>query len=173
QMESNPRGIPLAPFIENVGEYLQNNESAEITLKKFAETLSKYKFMENNTMQRKASLEGKVPEIKKTLAMVDFLISKQESGEVINTQFELHDTCYAKARVESADKVYLWLGANVMLEYSLTEAQALLKDKLATATKTLETTSEDVEFLREQVTTMEVNTARVYNWDVKQRQEER
>ncbi|CAJ0751835.1 14231_t:CDS:2, partial [Entrophospora sp. SA101] len=32
---------------------------------------------------------------------------------------------------------------------------------------------EDLEFLREQITTMEVNTARVYNWDVKKRRVEK
>ncbi|KAJ1954602.1 hypothetical protein IWQ62_005720 [Dispira parvispora] len=172
-METNPRGIPQAPFIDNVEAYLKQNESAEITLKKFAETLSKYRFMENNMLQRKHSLETKIPEIEKTLAMVEHLISKQGTGEPIHTRFELHDTCYAKARIDSTDQVYLWLGANVMLEYTLEEAHTLLKDKLATARSTLTTTTDDVEFLREQVTTMEVNTARVYNWDVKQRQQAR
>ncbi|KAJ1929198.1 hypothetical protein IWQ60_001367 [Tieghemiomyces parasiticus] len=182
-METNPRGIPKAPFVENVDEYLRNNESAEITLKKFAETLSKYRFMENNMMQRKASLESKIPEIEKTLTSVDFLISKKagthvgsdlaDSGKPIETQFELHDTCYARAEIQSADKVYLWLGANVMLEYTVEEAQTLLKEKLVTARTSQQHAAEDVEFLREQVTVMEVNTARVYNWDVKERQAQR
>jgi len=32
---------------------------------------------------------------------------------------------------------------------------------------------QDLEFLREQITVMEVNTARVYNWDVRRRRERR
>lgn len=56
-----------------------------------------------------------------------------------------------------------------MLEYPLLEAQALLTEKLTTARLTLEQVTEDLQFLREQITTMEVNMARVYNYDVKSR----
>jgi phage protein D len=51
----------------------------------------------------------------------------------------------------------------------LEEAEELLKSKLGTAKTSLNNAIEDLEFLRDQITTMEVNTARVYNWDVKQR----
>jgi len=54
-----------------------------------------------------------------------------------------------------------------MLLYPLQEAIDLLETKLAGAQKTLEETIEDLEWLREQVTVMEVNFARVHNWDVK------
>lgn len=67
-----------------------------------------------------------------------------------------------------------------MLEYSLEDAKALLKEKLEKGSLSMTEVSEDLSFLREQVreellhliikiTTMEVNTARVYNWDVKLR----
>ncbi|SAL97106.1 hypothetical protein [Absidia glauca] len=56
-----------------------------------------------------------------------------------------------------------------MLEYSFEEATDLLTSKLKTAKNSLKNTIEDLGFLRDQITTMEVNTARVYNWDVKQR----
>lgn len=56
-----------------------------------------------------------------------------------------------------------------MLEYPVEEAADLLSSKLEGALKTLKNTDEDLAYLRDQITTMEVNTARVYNWDVKQR----
>jgi len=56
-----------------------------------------------------------------------------------------------------------------MLSYTIPEATSLLSGKLAAAQQALKNTIEDLEFLREQVTVMEVNTARVYNWDVKRR----
>lgn len=56
-----------------------------------------------------------------------------------------------------------------MLEYPVEEAAELLASKLSAALKTLKNTEEDLAYLRDQITTMEVNTARVYNWDVKQR----
>ncbi|KAG8448026.1 hypothetical protein GDO86_015211 [Hymenochirus boettgeri] len=59
--------------------------------------------------------------------------------------------------------------ANVMLEYDIDAAQTLLEKNLSTATKNLESTEDDLDFLRDQLTTTEVNMARVYNWDVKRR----
>jgi len=54
-----------------------------------------------------------------------------------------------------------------MLSYPLAEASALLAEKLVAAQLGLKNLIEDVEFLKEQITIMEVNTARVYNFDVK------
>ena len=60
-----------------------------------------------------------------------------------------------------------------MLSYKIPAAIDLLKSKLDAAESSLTSTIEDLEFLREQLTVMEVNTARVYNWDVKRRRERR
>ena len=60
-----------------------------------------------------------------------------------------------------------------MLSYKIPDAITLLKSKLELAQGSLKATMEDLEFLREQITIMEVNTARVYNWDVKRRRERR
>ena len=60
-----------------------------------------------------------------------------------------------------------------MLSYKINEAIDLLKAKLQTAETSLANTVEDLEFLREQITVMEVNMARVYNADVKRRREQR
>lgn len=47
--------------------------------------------------------------------------------------------------------------ANVMLEYDIDEAQALLEKNLSTASRNLETLEEDLDFLRDQFTTTEVS----------------
>jgi len=60
-----------------------------------------------------------------------------------------------------------------MLSYKIPAAISLLRSKLEAAQTTLNNTTEDLEFLREQLTIMEVNTARVYNWDVKRRRQRR
>lgn len=60
-----------------------------------------------------------------------------------------------------------------MLSYTQDEAIELLSSKLSVAEQGLANTVEDLEFLREQITIMEVNTARCYNWDVKRRREKR
>ena len=58
-----------------------------------------------------------------------------------------------------------------MLSYKIPAAIALLRSKLEGAENSLSGVTEDLEFLREQITVMEVNTARVYNWDVKRRRD--
>ena len=63
----------------------------------------------------------------------------------------------------------LWLGANVMLEYSLDDAQILLKKNLESAEQNLAQIAFDLDFLRDQMTITEVTMARLYNWDVKKR----
>ena len=63
----------------------------------------------------------------------------------------------------------LWLGANVMLEYPRQEAIDLLGQQLSDAKEALNITIDDMGFLRDQITTTEVNMARVFNWDVKDR----
>jgi hypothetical protein len=50
-----------------------------------------------------------------------------------------------------------------MLMYPLEEAITLLSGKLVAAKRNLEETIEDLEWLREQSTVMEVNFARVHN----------
>lgn len=91
----------------------------------------------------------------------------------MKTTFELNDTLFAHATLEPVERVNLWLGANVMLTYPLDEAIDLLSSKLTGAQTSLQGASSDLEFLRDQITTMEVNTARVHNWDVKRRRERR
>ncbi|KAI8827266.1 Prefoldin subunit-domain-containing protein [Fimicolochytrium jonesii] len=172
-LEANPRGIPRAPFVSKVEEYAASEAEVESTLRKFQEMISKYKYMQGHLLQRKQSLESKIPDIKKTLEMVEFLITGQDSEEPLTSHYELNDTLYAHARLtpskDGKSTVYLWLGANVMLEYTTAEAQTLLQQKLGSAKTSLTQVDEDLEFLREQITTMEVNTARVYNHDVKMR----
>ncbi|KAI0078427.1 Prefoldin, subunit 3 [Panus rudis PR-1116 ss-1] len=189
--EKNARGIPRAPFIANVEEFLGPDPNVEQALKELQTALAKYRYMDSNLTIRRSSLEEKIPDIKKSLAMVEFLQERRESKSKSNTDddleddlgsesgqagpirttFELNDTLYAEAELEDTDTVHLWLGANVMLSYKIPAAISLLRSKLEGAESSLAAVIEDLEFLREQITVMEVNTARVYNWDVKRRRE--
>ncbi|CAI7617658.1 Prefoldin subunit 3 [Penicillium cosmopolitanum] len=175
--QTNPRGIPVAPFIDNVSDYVSSRDEVEPTLRSFQEMISKYQFMEVNTQRRGTGLREKIPDIKKTLEMVRFLKLRKESNPDadLETNFELNDTLYSRASISPTDmeEVYLWLGANVMLAYPLDEAETMLSEKLTAAEASLANCEEDLEFLREQITTLEVATARVYNWDVVQRRKDK
>ncbi|XP_069603254.1 prefoldin subunit 3 [Ranitomeya imitator] len=163
--------IPEAVFVEDVDSFMKNsgNETADVVLKRLDEQYQKYKFMELNLCQKKRRLKNQIPEIKQTLEILKHMQKKKGTTEPMETRFLLVDNLYCKASVPPTDKVCLWLGANVMLEYDIDDAQALLEKNLSAATRSLESTEEDLDFLRDQFTTTEVNMARVYNWDVKRR----
>uniref|UniRef100_A0A8C5S6P4 Prefoldin subunit 3 n=1 Tax=Laticauda laticaudata TaxID=8630 RepID=A0A8C5S6P4_LATLA len=152
-------GIPEAVFVEDVDSFMKQpgNETADVVLKKLDEQYQKYKFMELNLAQKKRRLKSQIPEIKQTLEILKHMQKKKESTDLMETRFLLADNVYCKASVPPTDKVCLWLGANVMLEYDIDEAQALLEKNLSTATKNLESLEEDLDFLRDQFTTTEVS----------------
>ncbi|KAI9147747.1 putative prefoldin subunit 3 [Paramyrothecium foliicola] len=162
---TNPRGIPYAPFVDKVEDYVATRSDVEPTLRSFQEMISKYQFMELNLQRRMTGLKDKIPDIQKTL--------DTDETDPIETTFELNDTLYAKANIPPTEEVYIWLGANVMLSYPIDEAETLLSTKLSTAKTSLSNCEEDLDFLREQITTMEVATARVYNWEVVQKRKEK
>ncbi|XP_051947878.1 prefoldin subunit 3-like [Xyrauchen texanus] len=164
-------GIPEAIFVEDVESFMKQpgNDTADAVLRKLDEQYQKYKYMELNLAQKKLRLKSQIPQIKQTLEILRHMQKKKDTTDPMETHFLLADNVYCRASVPPTDKVCLWLGANVMLEYDIDEAQALLEKNLATATRNLDSLEEDLDFLRDQFTTTEVNMARVYNWDVKRR----
>ncbi|KAL3233036.1 hypothetical protein RNJ44_04952 [Nakaseomyces bracarensis] len=171
--EKNPRGIPSAPFIENIDEFMKEQKEFELVFNKFQERLSKYKFMLESKQTTIRQLGQRIPDIQNTLQVCRQLQQAKEDGDEDKLEFnyKLNETLYTKAQVDLTQdtKVGLWLGADVMLEYPVEEAVTLLEKKLVESEKNLEISKEDVEFLRENITTMEVNCARLYNWDVELR----
>ena len=91
--------------------------------------------MEQNLMRARQSLKVKLPDIKRTLEMVAMLKSKYDSTDKdLTTNFLLSDNIWAKAKVPNVSgKVGLWLGANVMVEYTYEEAIKLLGKNLHNA----------------------------------------
>ncbi|CCF59185.1 hypothetical protein KAFR_0G01510 [Kazachstania africana CBS 2517] len=172
--KKNPRGIPEAPFVEKVEDFIKDPNDFELVFGKFQERLSKYKFMQESKLSNIEQLKLRIPDIENTLKICENLHNKVRDGEddEIETNYQLNDTLFTKAAIKLDDelKVGLWLGADVMLEYPVDEAIVLLHDKLEAAKGNLDVSTEDVEFLRENITTMEVNCARLYNWDVERRQ---
>ena len=115
-------------------------------------------------------LHQKIPDIEKSLALVNHLKKKHDEGESITTRYNLADILYAKAEVDSSvATVHLWLGANVMLEYTYDEAIELLRSRLTKAKTGFIKTTEDLAFVRNQIITAEVNISRIYNWDIRKK----
>jgi prefoldin subunit 5 len=147
--------------------------NASLVIRKLDEQHQKYRFMELNLLQKKRRLKKQIPDIKASLDVLNLIRSRSEKGEEMTSNFLLSDDVYMEAKIPPTNKINLWLGANVMLEYSLDEAEALLSKNLDTANKNLSQIDIDLDYLRDQITTTEVNMARVYNWDVKRRQAEK
>lgn len=164
------RGIPAAQFVEDVETYLsESGFNTNSALAFLQERLQQYKMVEMKLLAQQRDLQAKIPDIEKCLDVVATLQAKKGSGESLVADFEVSEGIYSRSRIEDTESVCLWLGANVMLEYSCEEAVALLQKNLENAKASLEVLIADLQFLRDQVTITQVTTARVYNWDVHQR----
>jgi len=174
----------IATIQEDVPQFLKkSNTSIEVAFQYLNELLQKYRFMEKHMQTNKARLLEKLPEIRQTLNMILFLQKKQKGDDededdedektsepkAFKTNFPLADSVYGKASVKPTGTVHLWLGASIMLEYTYAEARALLEKNLANAQERLKEVESDLLFLRDQITTSEVNIARTFNHDVMMR----
>jgi len=169
----NERGIPVVKFVEDIGEFADTFEppaSAELLIGAYSDLFSKFKQYEQSLSQKRQNYMEKIPEIEKSLALVKQLKKKQDDddGEGLVTRYSLADNVYGQAEVDvSQGIVNLWLGANVMLEYTYDEAIELLSSKEKAAKQDLEDATNDLAFTRNQIITAEVNISRIYNWDVR------
>lgn len=164
------RGIPAAQFVEDVQTFLsQLGLDVNSALAFLQERLQQYKLVEMKLLAQQRDLQAKIPDIEKCLDIVATLQAKKDAGEALTADFEVSEGIFSRAHIEDTDSVCLWLGANVMLEYSCDEAAALLQKNLENAKASLEVLIADLQFLRDQVTITQVTVARVYNWDVHQR----
>ena len=130
--------------------------------------------MEQQLTRGRESLRVKTPDIRKTLEVVRMLKDKHEKQEEMKTNFLISDNVWAKATIPNdTGTLGLWLGANVMIEYSYEEALALLERNLKNAEIRIASTEEDLNFLKDQITTSEVNIARCYNQTVANEQKKK
>ena len=114
----NSRGIPSVTFIPNVAEFLREHDLAiEILFENLSILQNKYRFMMKHFTLYKTNLLKSMPQLQRTHKAIKHLIAKRAAEEDVTTSFALADSVYVDAKVEATqDTVFLWLGANVMLE---------------------------------------------------------
>ena len=136
EKDGNTAGIPRAVFIEDPAAFLKilpEDDSADSTAKLdstldiMQKLLQQYKFMEKNLANNLQSYKDKCPTIARALAAVKHLIAQKEAEKKVDLHFNLANNVYAEAEVKADGRVALWLGVNVMLEYSYEEALELLE----------------------------------------------
>merc|ERR1712224_413225 len=130
----NSRKIPKVIFIENTEAWV-DKYSEDALFAQMNELYQKYKYMEVNLHRARQNLKVKLPDIKKTLEMVAMLKQKYDGDDKeLETNYLLSDNVWAKAKIpNNTGKVGLWLGANLMVEYTYDEALKLLSKNLANA----------------------------------------
>lgn len=135
---------------------------------------SAYKRLEAELQQARIRLSQQLPDVKRSLEAVDVLVEKRDRGEEEGTtvRYQLTEATFADAEVATPESVYLWLGANVMLEYPLDEAKELLEANVKACESGLEANARDLAVIKDNVTITEVNMARLYNWDVTKKKEQ-
>lgn len=123
----------------------ENDSSADKVLRRLDEQHSKYKLMEYNISARRRKLKFQIPDLAKSIEMIEILRTQTEDKA---TQFLLSEQVFLKATVPPTKNVCLWLGANVMLDYPLDEAEVLLKQNMESAETNLKCLEHDQDFLR-------------------------
>jgi prefoldin subunit 5 len=165
-------GVPLAEFIDDIGQLMKGHTVEEI-ITELQTNIQKYKFIEAQLIQRRTRTKAKLPELQKALDIVELLISKQGSGEGVTLDYALADQVFAKAKVDDVQHVNLWLGAGVMVEYTLEDAKEVLTSNISRSKANLEINQRDLDLMRNNITTTEVTCARVYNFDVERRRQQK
>jgi len=172
----NPRGIPKALFIDLNDTKITSN--LELTVANIQQNLQKYEYMLKSKDQQLKSITDITKDIKTNSKVIDTLIaqnaddSDDEDGEFQDIQYELEDGLFAFASIpkkSTTNTVSLWLGSGILMDFTYEEAQQILSEKSAVYTNKINEIMEDIEFLREQITTLQVNMSKVYNYSILQK----
>eukprot|EP01122_Echinamoeba_exundans_P014852 TRINITY_DN6823_c0_g1_i1.p1 TRINITY_DN6823_c0_g1~~TRINITY_DN6823_c0_g1_i1.p1 ORF type:complete len:213 (-),score=50.79 TRINITY_DN6823_c0_g1_i1:96-659(-) len=163
--------LPSALFIENVDGFMKEfGKPTQVLLEALQKDFSRFKSLERRLTAVRDMLKSKIPEIEKTLETIKFLKTKKDAGATdLSTNFELTSGVWSTAKISNFDNVFLWLGANVMVEYPIDEAIAILEENKSGAAGKLTSTQEDLDFIADQIVITQVSMARIHNWDVTKR----
>ena len=167
--------VHATPFVDDVEKFIQSAEAKTVegVLQLFQSNHEQYKAAEKHLLRNKQRVKEKMPDITQSLEAVRFLQAASEDGDAVSLTVPLADHLYANARIPPSGAVGLWLGANVMVEYTYEEAIALLTENLDKSHESLANIQRDLDFVKDNIITTEVNIARIYNYDVSKRREER
>jgi hypothetical protein len=91
--------IAKSVFIEDVSAFMQGKQVEDV-LMELQERLRRLRTYEGQVLQTRKRLLEKLPEIKKSLDVVNALVEKKGSGDVVAADYELADGIYAKASLQ-------------------------------------------------------------------------
>lgn len=143
---------------------------AQNVIDKLSSLSQKYRLYETKLVKQKQTLEQKIPDVRRALKAVMAVEARNKRDDAaekpLEASFELSDGLFVRAVVPKTTTVCLWLGANVMVEYTFEEAVKLLQNNLRAAENNLKETKVNLSYLRDQLNTTDINLSRVYNFHV-------
>ncbi|XP_039169007.1 uncharacterized protein LOC108959046 isoform X4 [Eucalyptus grandis] len=153
-IETSEQATLLANFEVSEGIYLRAHieHTDSICLWLGANVMLEYLCEEATTLLQN-NLENAKSSLEVLVADLNFLRDQVTIIQALLADFEVSEGIYSRAHIEHTDSICLWLGANVMLEYSCEEATTLLQKNLEAS---LEVLVADLQFLRDQVTITQV-----------------
>ncbi|KII62174.1 Prefoldin subunit 3 [Thelohanellus kitauei] len=155
----------LAEFVENESEFIakEGQGDSKIVLLKLQKLLQYYVKRESALTERMSKFFSKISNNQESLCVVDGL----ENDSATETYFTLADQVFSIGTMDRTNKtVYLWLGANVMVEFSYEEARNILNENINDAKKLVEGIQTEMDLIKSKITTLEVNIARIHNFNV-------
>lgn len=168
--KKNSRNVPTMIFIDNIESWI-DKFTVERLVEDLNQYLNKFKYMEAQIVRHSEGVKSKIPDMEKAIEVIDYIEKKKkESKEALKVDYMVSNNLWAKAEVEIPDNVFLWLGADIMCEYTQEEARVLLKQNFEKAIAQIKNNETDLDFVKDQITVCEVNIARAYNDGVRRKQ---
>ncbi|CDW56163.1 Prefoldin subunit 3 [Trichuris trichiura] len=166
--DSRFSSLPVCNLIEDIDHYITLNGEGlpKLAIQRFESTMEQYKECEERLREHRARLILRKEEIATSLKLCDLLEKAGEECRHVRMQFPLCDNVQVRASVPPTDRVILMLGASTMVEFTFDEARQHLQKETERITAKLAELESRMDFLREQITVMELNVARIRNYVV-------
>nr|CAD2185096.1 unnamed protein product [Meloidogyne enterolobii] len=142
------RNILKALVLENVENYLtEKKKTLDDVQEDERDNFRRYKLLETSALQQKTKIDESILDYQKSIDSLKMLAEqKTKKANSVLVTYKLDENLFSDAVIEEMDRVCIWLGANVMVEYKLEEAQTLLTNHLANIEQTNGETEEELDF---------------------------
>uniref|UniRef100_A0AC35FJ39 Prefoldin subunit 3 n=1 Tax=Panagrolaimus sp. PS1159 TaxID=55785 RepID=A0AC35FJ39_9BILA len=157
-------------FKTDVEEYLKENKlSIEEAQQRVNTNLRKYKVVEQNLTAQKEKIEENEPEFavgRELLAKMKEALEDENYEWPMEIQYPLAEQIYAKAYVDKFETLTIVLGTGSFADITIEEADKMFTKNLNDINRLTSQLAEEIDFIKDQVTTSEVNVAHLYNYNV-------
>uniref|UniRef100_A0AC34FY46 Prefoldin subunit 3 n=1 Tax=Panagrolaimus sp. ES5 TaxID=591445 RepID=A0AC34FY46_9BILA len=154
----------------DVEEYLKENKlSIEEAQKRVDTNYRKYKLVEQNLTAQKEKIEENEPEFavgRELLAKMKEALEDPDYEWPMEITYPLAEQIFAKAHVDKFETLTIVLGNGSFADVTIDEADKMFTKNLNDINRLTTQLGEEINFIKDQVTTSEVNVAHLYNYNV-------